>query len=59
MQATKHRELPAWVTFPDFERVEWVNAMITQIWPHTASAIVTQVSCMHGLYVGPLHASMP
>ena len=47
LQATKHRELPAWVTFPDFERVEWVNAVITQIWPHAASAIVTQVRCTH------------
>jgi hypothetical protein len=47
MQATKQRELPAWVTFPDFERVEWVNAMIAQIWPHAASAIVAQASCIH------------
>lgn len=57
MQATKQRELPAWVTFPDFERVEWVNTMIAQIWPHAASAIVAQVSCHDPTIPQNMHAS--
>ena len=51
LQATKHRELPAWVTFPDCERVEWINAMLAQLWPHASSAIVAQASCMQGCTV--------
>ncbi|XP_045473721.1 extended synaptotagmin-1-like [Harmonia axyridis] len=27
------KELPAWVFFPDVERVEWVNSMLRQMWP--------------------------
>jgi len=27
------QDLPAWVFFPDFERVEWVNRVIDQLWP--------------------------
>lgn len=26
--------LPSWVTFPDMERVEWVNKIIRQLWPY-------------------------
>ncbi|XP_060517283.1 extended synaptotagmin-2-like [Cylas formicarius] len=26
-------ELPSWVTFPDRERAEWLNEIITQLWP--------------------------
>ncbi|KAK9888894.1 hypothetical protein WA026_001115 [Henosepilachna vigintioctopunctata] len=26
-------ELPAWVFFPDIERVEWLNRIIHQVWP--------------------------
>lgn len=32
--------------------------MITQIWPHAASAIVTQVCCMHDPDIGMHHVSM-
>ncbi|XP_004700622.1 extended synaptotagmin-1 isoform X1 [Echinops telfairi] len=28
-----HRELPAWVSFPDVEKVEWLNKIVAQIWP--------------------------
>ncbi|XP_072511099.1 extended synaptotagmin-1 [Notamacropus eugenii] len=28
-----HRELPAWVSFPDVEKVEWVNKIVAQAWP--------------------------
>ncbi|KAL3281901.1 hypothetical protein HHI36_005106 [Cryptolaemus montrouzieri] len=27
-------ELPAWVFFPDVERVEWLNKIIQQVWPN-------------------------
>ncbi|KAM8794105.1 extended synaptotagmin-1 [Eudromia elegans] len=26
-------ELPAWVTFPDVERAEWLNKVLAQAWP--------------------------
>jgi len=26
-------ELPAWVIFPDVERVEWLNKIIKKLWP--------------------------
>ena len=25
---------PSWVTFPDFDRVEWINNILEQLWPH-------------------------
>ncbi|KAK9512888.1 hypothetical protein O3M35_001203 [Rhynocoris fuscipes] len=27
-------ELPAWVVFPDVERVEWLNKIVNQVWPN-------------------------
>jgi len=27
------KDLPAWVFFPDFERVEWLNRALDQLWP--------------------------
>ncbi|XP_063788884.1 extended synaptotagmin-3 [Pseudophryne corroboree] len=27
-------QLPAWVHFPDVERVEWVNKVVQQMWPY-------------------------
>lgn len=27
------KDLPAWVFFPDFERVEWLNRVVDQLWP--------------------------
>uniref|UniRef100_H3BEH2 Extended synaptotagmin 1 n=1 Tax=Latimeria chalumnae TaxID=7897 RepID=H3BEH2_LATCH len=27
------KELPAWITFSDVEKVEWLNKIITQMWP--------------------------
>jgi len=27
------QDLPAWVFFPDFERVEWLNRVLDQLWP--------------------------
>lgn len=42
-QVTRQRELPSWIAFPDFERVEWINGVLTQLWPHAAAAVVAQV----------------
>lgn len=28
------QDLPAWVQFPDTERVEWLNKVIHQLWPY-------------------------
>ncbi|NXU47982.1 ESYT3 protein, partial [Turnix velox] len=28
------RQLPAWVHFPDVERVEWLNKILVQAWPY-------------------------
>jgi hypothetical protein len=27
-------EFPSWFTFPDKERVEWINMLVTALWPH-------------------------
>ena len=31
--------LPSWITFPDFERVGWVNDVIDQLWPYVCDAV--------------------
>lgn len=31
-------DLPSWVNFPDYERVGWVNSIISQLWPHVSMA---------------------
>ncbi|XP_066527383.1 extended synaptotagmin-1 [Hoplias malabaricus] len=30
---SKRRDLPAWVNFPDVEKVEWLNKILQQAWP--------------------------
>jgi hypothetical protein len=40
-------ELPAWIKFPDFERVLWLNRMIEELWPYVdvgVSDIIRQVT---------------
>ncbi|CAK0785413.1 hypothetical protein CVIRNUC_008622 [Coccomyxa viridis] len=34
--------LPSWINFPDFERVNWANLVLNQMWPHVSSYIVAQ-----------------
>ena len=34
-------ELPSWVNFPDVERVEWVNRILDQLWPHIGEFVET------------------
>ncbi|XP_053554003.1 extended synaptotagmin-3 [Bombina bombina] len=29
-----NQQLPAWVNFPDVERVEWINKVLKQMWPY-------------------------
>ncbi|KAH7731441.1 C2 domain-containing protein [Aphelenchoides avenae] len=33
-QFAKLEDLPAWVQFPDTERIEWVNKVLQQLWPY-------------------------
>ncbi|KAE9556463.1 hypothetical protein FO519_000348 [Halicephalobus sp. NKZ332] len=33
-QFAKLDDLPAWVQFPDTERIEWVNKVLQQLWPY-------------------------
>ena len=32
-------ELPSWVNFPDVERVEWLNRILDQLWPHVGEFV--------------------
>lgn len=43
LQVTHNKTLPTWLAFPDFQRVEWMNAMVEHLWPHASAAVVTQV----------------
>eukprot|EP00854_Cymbomonas_tetramitiformis_P031808 gene31808-40118_t len=36
-------ELPPWVKFPDYERVEWLNKLVAKLWPHISNATGTTV----------------
>lgn len=31
------QELPSWVHFPDVERVEWMNHIMTLMWPQVTA----------------------
>ena len=33
------KEAPAWVKFPDVERVEWVNQITAIFWPHIGKLV--------------------
>ena len=35
--------LPSWMRFPDYERVGWINDLLTQLWPHAATAAAAKV----------------
>ncbi|KAM6927192.1 uncharacterized protein FYW49_003387 [Xenentodon cancila] len=32
--STIKRDLPAWINFPDVEKVEWLNKVLQQVWPY-------------------------
>ncbi len=34
LRSTLKEQLPSWLTFPDVERVEWINSIVAAIWPH-------------------------
>ncbi|MCJ1425923.1 hypothetical protein MMC29_003824 [Sticta canariensis] len=34
---------PSWMQFPDRERVGWINDLLTQLWPHAATAAASKV----------------
>lgn len=33
-------EIPAWVLFPDYERCEWINKIISQLWPRINNIVL-------------------
>ena len=33
-------EIPAWVLFPDYERCEWINKIINQLWPRINNIVL-------------------
>lgn len=35
----KFTSLPSWVTFPDMERVEWVNQIVYKLWPYAGQYV--------------------
>ncbi|MEJ1285691.1 extended synaptotagmin-like protein 3 [Cricetulus griseus] len=37
------QHLPAWIHFPDVERVEWANKIIMQIWPYLSMIMENKV----------------
>ena len=37
------QDLPNWVLFPDFERSEWFNQILDQLWAPLEALIVTKV----------------
>ncbi|XP_036188319.1 extended synaptotagmin-3 isoform X7 [Myotis myotis] len=37
------QHLPAWIHFPDVERVEWANKIISQIWPYLSLIMENKV----------------
>ena len=50
------QDLPAWVQFPDTERVEWINKVIHQLWPYIGAYTKTFIA----EFVEPqVKASMP
>lgn len=34
---------PSWMQFPDRERVGWINDLLSQLWPHAATAAAAKV----------------
>ena len=42
-QVLKTKDLPSWINFPDFERVDWLNALLGRLWPHVTAAATTLV----------------
>lgn len=55
-EVTHNKTLPGWLSFPDFQRVDWINSLIEQMWPKLSAAIVTQV---HQTLQPKLKASKP
>lgn len=38
LKATCEENLPTWITFPEFERVKWINAIFKEVWPYLNKA---------------------
>ena len=42
-QVLKTRDLPRWISFPDFDRVDWLNSLMGSLWPHVTAAATNLV----------------
>ena len=38
------QDLPNWVFFPDYERSEWINEILHQLWPSLEGFVISKVS---------------
>lgn len=36
-------DIPTWVIFPDYERVEWLNKILKKMWPHVDKIVVEKM----------------
>ncbi|CAI5446597.1 unnamed protein product [Caenorhabditis angaria] len=50
------QDLPAWVQFPDTERVEWINKVVHQLWPYIGEYART---FMNDFIIPQVKAQMP
>ncbi|VDD92038.1 unnamed protein product [Enterobius vermicularis] len=50
------QDLPAWVNFPDTERVEWINKVILQLWPYVGEYAK---KFLHEFIVPQMRAQLP
>ncbi|KAL5569338.1 hypothetical protein UlMin_025913 [Ulmus minor] len=52
-------EIPMWVKNPDYDRVDWLNKFISQMWPYLDKAIGTTIRSMaqplFAQYIGKFH----
>ena len=37
------QDLPNWVYFPDYDRSEWINRILNQLWPSLEEMIIKKV----------------
>ncbi|XWS75161.1 hypothetical protein CRYUN_Cryun01aG0061200 [Craigia yunnanensis] len=39
-------DIPLWVKCPDYERVDWLNKFVTDMWPHLDKAVCARIRSM-------------
>ena len=56
--AAVQANMPAWLRFPDHERVAWIDSLIHQLWPHAAAAAASMGESFR-LLAFPVHLCSP